>query len=172
MEMIEKERAEIFTEIEQSLRDKGFHITAVQLDRPWGGFCMIDENQTEQFAYMCFNGVDLKAMDPSTKITGKLLFVAPGKRLSWQYHLRRNEFWHVIKGNVGVVTSDTDEENAVQFLSKGNHIMLPALTRHRLVGLDQWSIVAEIWQHNDPLYPSDEDDIIRIQDDFDRETHI
>lgn len=168
MEIIEKERAKIFAEIRQALTDKGFHIAAVELGRPWGGFCLIDEKQTEQFAYMYFNDVDLKAMDPSTKITGKLLFVAPGKRLSWQYHHRRNEFWHIIKGDVGVVTSETDEENAVQFLSKGDHIMIPALTRHRLVGLDQWSIVAEIWQHCDPDHPSNEEDITRIQDDFDR----
>lgn len=168
--MIEKERAAIFAEIEQALTDKGFQITEVEMDRPWGGFCLIDDSQSEQFAYMYFNGVDLKAFDPSTRITGKLLFVAPSKRLSWQYHLRRNEFWYIIRGDVGVVTSETDEEHEVQFLSSGHHIMIPAGTRHRLVGLDKWSIIAEIWQHTEPEHPSDEDDIIRLQDDYNRET--
>ena len=40
--------------------------------------------------------------------------------------------------------------------------------RHRLIGLEGWGIVAEIWQHTDPENPSDEDDIVRLQDDFGR----
>jgi mannose-6-phosphate isomerase len=40
--------------------------------------------------------------------------------------------------------------------------------RHRLIGLDSWRIVAEIWQHTDLENPSDEDDIVRLQDDFGR----
>jgi len=40
--------------------------------------------------------------------------------------------------------------------------------RHRLVGLDGWGIVAEIWQHTDASNPSDENDIVRLQDDFGR----
>jgi hypothetical protein len=40
--------------------------------------------------------------------------------------------------------------------------------RHRLVGLDAQAIIAEIWQHTDASHPSDEDDIVRVQDDFGR----
>jgi len=40
--------------------------------------------------------------------------------------------------------------------------------RHRLIRLDSWGVVAEIWQHTDKEEPSDEDDIIRLQDDFGR----
>jgi hypothetical protein len=29
-------------------------------------------------------------------------------------------------------------------------------------------LVAEIWQHTDPDHPSNEDDIVRVQDDFGR----
>ena len=35
-------------------------------------------------------------------------------------------------------------------------------------GLDETSVVAEIWQHTDATHPSDENDIIRVQDDFGR----
>ncbi|NBV85915.1 MAG: phosphoheptose isomerase, partial [Verrucomicrobia bacterium] len=31
-----------------------------------------------------------------------------------------------------------------------------------------WGIVAEIWLHTDPSAPSDENDIIRLDDDFGR----
>ena len=50
----------------------------------------------------------------------------------------------------------------------GNFIQLDKGERHRLIGLDSWGIVAEIWQHTDPENPSDEDDIVRLQDDFGR----
>ena len=40
--------------------------------------------------------------------------------------------------------------------------------RHRLSGLDSWGIVAEIWQHTDAESPSNEDDIVRLEDDFNR----
>jgi len=37
-----------------------------------------------------------------------------------------------------------------------------------LVGLDADAIIAEIWQHTDAANPSNEDDIVRVQDDFGR----
>ena len=38
--------------------------------------------------------------------------------------------------------------------------------RHRLIGLDGWGIVAEIWRNTDIKNPSDENDIVRLKDDF------
>ncbi|NBC66802.1 MAG: hypothetical protein GVY07_14240 [Bacteroidetes bacterium] len=40
--------------------------------------------------------------------------------------------------------------------------------RHRLIGLQNWGVVAEIWQHTDSSDPSDEEDIVRLDDDFGR----
>jgi mannose-6-phosphate isomerase len=40
--------------------------------------------------------------------------------------------------------------------------------RHRLIGLETWGVVAEIWQHIDAAPPSDELDIVRVADDYDR----
>jgi hypothetical protein len=34
--------------------------------------------------------------------------------------------------------------------------------------LDKQAIIAEIWQHTDAAQPSDEEDIVRVQDDFGR----
>ena len=49
----------------------------------------------------------------------------------------------------------------------GDQIKLRQGERHRLVGLADYGVVAEIWQHTDEI-PSNEDDIIRVQDDFNR----
>ena len=40
--------------------------------------------------------------------------------------------------------------------------------RHRIIGTSEYAIIAEIWIHTDKDNPSDEDDIVRIQDDFNR----
>ena len=93
--------------------------------------------------------------------------VKPNVKLSWQYHNRRAEIWQVYNGTVGVVQSETDAENEMQTYSSGAQIKLNQGVRHRLVGLDDYGVVAEIWQHTDAV-PSDEEDIIRVQDDFGR----
>jgi hypothetical protein len=66
------------------------------------------------------------------------------------------------------VISDTDEQTPQQPLPLGSQVSLKQGERHRLVGVDEWGIVAEIWQHTDAAHPSDEDDIVRVQDDFGR----
>lgn len=35
--------------------------------------------------------------------------------------------------------------------------------RHRLIGLNNWGVIAEIWRHTDKENPSDEDDIVRLR---------
>ena len=96
------------------------------------------------------------------------MVVAPEKRLSWQYHHRRAEIWKLIGGIAGVVISNTDEQKEPQQLNIGDIIQLKQGERHRLIGLSGWGIVAEIWRHTDPSNPSDEEDIVRLQDDFGR----
>jgi mannose-6-phosphate isomerase-like protein (cupin superfamily) len=93
--------------------------------------------------------------------------VKPQVKLSWQYHNRREEIWQVYQGKVGVVQSETDIETEMKVYHIGSQLKLNQGVRHRLIGLDNYAVVAEIWQHTDKI-PSDEDDIIRVQDDFGR----
>ncbi|TXK48606.1 phosphoheptose isomerase [Pontibacter qinzhouensis] len=165
---LETEKLSIFKEIEQQLTEQGFTIDKQDPTRPWGGFFVINEEQAQQFADTYFDGLSVDSLRISGKLSPKILVVAPEKRLSWQYHHRRAEIWKVVKGTVGVVTSDTDEEGDVRTLNPGELITLNQGERHRLVGLKGWGILAEIWQHTDVELPSDEDDIVRVQDDFGR----
>jgi mannose-6-phosphate isomerase len=88
--------------------------------------------------------------------------------LSWQYHNRRAEIWQVYKGAAGIIRSDSDEENQMKIYNEGDQIILQQGERHRLIGLDDYCVVAEIWHHTDANHSSVEDDIIRVQDDFGR----
>jgi mannose-6-phosphate isomerase len=164
----EEEKQLLFQEQEQNLNESGFNIVQQDTTRPWGGFFVIDENQAKQFAEKYFEGIPVEELKISGKLSPKILVVAPHKRLSWQYHHRRAEIWKVLKGRVGVITSATDTEGDLQELEPGTLITLQQGERHRLVGLDSWSVLAEIWQHTDASNPSDEEDIVRVQDDFGR----
>lgn len=158
----------LLTEMEEELVGQGFIISEINNTKPWGGYFVIDENQTQQFAHRYFDASVTHALESQVKISGKILFIAPNKRMSWQFHDRRDEFWQVLIGAVGVVTSATDDEHAVEILEQGDKIQIKAGMRHRLLGMENWGVVAEIWRHTDPDNPSTEEDIVRIHDDFGR----
>ena len=146
----------------------GFTINSYDFERPWGGFLVIDESQAQQFLNKFFEGIDINTLRIGGKLSPKILIVKPQARLSWQYHNRRAEIWQVYKGSAGIIRSNTDTENEMKVYNEGDQIFLQQGERHRLIGLDDYSVVAEIWQHTDKNNPSDEDDIIRVQDDFGR----
>ncbi|HAA15939.1 MAG TPA: phosphoheptose isomerase [Cytophagales bacterium] len=154
------------TAIEEELTAQGFQFERKDLERPWGGFWAIDREQLDQFIRVYFQGIVEPQADQDR--SPKILAVAPQKRLSWQYHHRRSEIWRVVSGEVGVIKSDTDEQGPLQTYRPGDVIRLAQGERHRLVGLKDWATVSEIWVHTDPNHPSDEDDIVRINDDFGR----
>jgi len=158
---------QFFNGIRLELISLGFKITAADLERPWGAFYYIDERQAQAFADHFFNGLDVEDLRIEGKLSPKILMVKPKVKLSWQYHNRRAEIWQVYKGTVGVIQSETDVENEMQTYRSGAQIKLNQGVRHRLVGLDDYGVVAEIWQHTDAV-PSDEEDIIRVQDDYGR----
>ncbi len=158
---------EFYKTVKKELESIGFNITDSDLQRPWGGFFYVDENQAQDFSNYFFDGLDVNTLKIEGKLSPKILMVRPNVKLSWQYHNRRAEIWQVYQGTVGVVQSTTDIETEMKSYGPGNQIKLGQGIRHRLVGLDNYGVVAEIWQHTDSV-PSDEDDIIRVQDDFGR----
>jgi mannose-6-phosphate isomerase len=170
LEFFDKEtKLEIFNKVQGYLDSLKLRVVAKDFDRPWGGFFVIDESQAQEFATHFFNGIDSNQLKISGKLSPKILMVQPDTRLSWQYHHRRAEIWKLVAGVAGVVTSDTDVEGLVHELKIGEIVRLKQGQRHRLVGLSNgWGMIAEIWQHTDANNPSDESDIVRVQDDFGR----
>ncbi len=157
-----------FKKAKKILEQLNFEIVSQDTTRPWGGFYVINENHAQAFAKYFFPDEDVESLKITEKLSPKLLIVAPNKRLSWQYHHRRAEIWRCIAGKVEVITSLTNEEAVKQVLKVGDKIKLQQGERHRIIGLDDWGILAEIWQHSDVNNPSNEEDIIRLQDDFGR----
>ena len=162
------ERMEVFNDVQLELISRNFTIASKNETRPWGGFFVIDESQAQEFADAYFEGMNVEELKISGKLSPRILVIAPHKRLSWQYHHRRAEIWRILSGHVGVITSNTDEEGELMECKPGDLICISQGQRHRLVGLKNWAVVAEIWQHTDNQNPSDENDIVRLQDDFGR----
>lgn len=158
----------IFEHVAEYLHLQNLKIDKQDNTRPWGGFFVIKESDAEKFINLYFPNLTKEELKIAGKLSPKILLVEPEKKLSWQYHNRRAEIWNLIGGSAVISVSDTDIEQKTKHLKAGEIIHIKQGERHRLIGLETWGIVAEIWRHTDTNYPSDEDDIVRLQDDFDR----
>ena len=155
-------------EIEKEIKSFGFEITSKDFKRPWGGFLVISEEQAQEFADKFFDGINVQTLKIGGKLSPKILIVKPNSKLSWQYHHRREEIWKVFKGNVGISRSHDNNQSPIVKLYEGNQVKLEKGERHRLIGLDDYAVLAEIWQHTDPENPTDENDIVRLDDEYGR----
>ena len=156
-----------FNTVQAEIESDGFTVADKDFTRPWGGFLVIDEDEAQAFANKFFDGIDVETLRIEGKLSPKILIVKPAARLSWQYHHRRAEIWQVFKGTVGIIRSNDDTEGDLFEFEEGAQVKLAQGERHRLIGLTDYGIVAEIWQQTSDV-PSDESDIVRVQDDFDR----
>ena len=163
-----KDKEQVFESIEAKLKQSGISIQSKDMTRPWGGFFVIDQKSLTTFLSEYFDSEQLPSQIGNLTLSPKVLIVEPEKRLSWQYHYRRSEIWSVIKGPVGVIKSEDDSQGNLIIFNEKDQIELQEGERHRLVGLTDWGVIAEIWQHSDPDHPSDEEDIVRLEDDFGR----
>ena len=105
-------------------------------NRPWGSFERFTVNE---------------------KSTVKLVYVKAGKRLSYQYHNKRAEFWKVVCGQV-IVTINGKKKT----LFKGDMINVPLRAKHRIEAVKN-SVILEIAKG-----AFSEADIVRLQDDYAR----
>jgi len=90
----------------------------------------------------------------------KRIRVKPGKRLSYQYHNKRREEWIVVKGNLTIILDDDKV-----FRYPGESIHIPLGAKHRA-----WNETFEdvIFIEVQTGRYFGEDDIVRLEDDFDR----
>ena len=159
---------DIYKKISQKLKFHNLNILEKDLNKPWGGFFTIDDLDSQDFANIYFDGLDTDKIKITEKLSSKILIIAPNKRLSWQYHNRRSEVWKICNGEINVIKSHDDIERDMKLLKKNHLFKINQGERHRIIGTDNYAVVAEIWIHTDKDNPSDEDDIVRLQDDYNR----
>lgn len=164
-------KTEVIRTISQLLEHEGFTVVETNTDKPWGAYLRLQDSDAPRFIESFFPTVSLEEAqmgDPTASLSPKILFVDPELRLSWQRHARRAECWTFLTDGY-YHRSLTDEEGEKLDARSGDCVQFEAEERHRLIGGDVApTVVAEIWQHTDKTHLSDEDDIVRIQDDFSR----
>ena len=89
----------------------------------------------------------------------KIITVNPGEALSLQYHRNRDEFWVVLDSGLEITVGDK-----IWQTEKNEEIFIPRNAPHRLrcTGTKK-ARVMEIW-----IGESDEDDIVRLEDNYGR----
>jgi len=113
--------------------------TPARVHRPWGWY---------------------QTMDLGERFRVKRIQVAPGKKLSLQKHHHRAEHWVVVRG-----TAEVTRDGEVVLLRENESIYLPLGAVHRLA--NPGKIPVEIIEIQTGPY-LEEDDIVRIEDDFGR----
>ena len=96
------------------------------------------------------------------RYVGKLISIEPGKRLSLQYHERKDESVFVLSGVLRLHLENEAGELEVRDLSPGEHQRVRVGRKHRFEALDD---VVEVLEVSTPEL----DDVVRVSDDFGRE---
>ncbi len=90
--------------------------------------------------------------------TVKLLYIKKGEALSLQYHNKRDEYWKVIDGNPLIEIGELREHANI-----GDMFEIKNGARHRISATENNVIILEI-----STGEFDEDDIVRIEDKYNR----
>lgn len=91
----------------------------------------------------------------------KRITVNPGGRLSYQYHHKRSELWVIVQGTATITLND----NPAMDYRYGMYVSIPQGMKHRVENKgDEDLIFIEV---QTGTYFG-EDDIVRLQDDYDR----
>ena len=109
-------------------------------DRPWGSYYVLDE------------GVDYKV---------KRIEVLPKKRLSYQKHAHRAEHWFVVQGTAKVTLNGVEK-----LVNKGQAVDIPIGTAHSVENPASEELLVFVETQTGDYFG--EDDIVRIEDDFGR----
>jgi mannose-6-phosphate isomerase len=107
--------------------------------RPWGQFWVLADEETHKV---------------------KRIEVNPGGRLSYQYHHHRSEVWTVVSGMATVTLEDE-----THVYGPGEVIRIPLSAKHRVANTGEIPLVFVEVQLGTYF---GEDDIVRIEDDYER----
>ncbi len=168
----DRDKEQVLYELIRACESDGYVAVEVVTDKPWGAMVRFDTENADDFIAAFFPELDpheARLGRDDMELSPKFLLVTPGERLSWQLHHRRAERWVFLSEGGYYRSSDPDNPGELIVANVGEVVQFSTGECHRLVGIgEDYTLVAEIWQHSDPSHPSDEDDIVRLQDDYRR----
>ena len=90
----------------------------------------------------------------------KRIIVKPGQRLSYQYHYKRSECWVIVQGVADVTLNDKE-----YLFNTNNVVEIPTGTKHRVENKGSEDLIFIETQTGTYF---GEDDIVRLEDDYGR----
>ncbi len=108
--------------------------------RPWGSFYVIHDEKNYKL---------------------KRIEVNSGQRLSYQYHKKRSETWVIVEGEATVTV-----EGKIEKYNKGQTVIISTGAKHRVENNESNKLIFIEVQTGSYF---GEDDIIRLEDDYNRE---
>jgi mannose-6-phosphate isomerase len=111
-----------------------------RVDKPWGHELIWTE--TERYV-------------------GKLIVIEAGKRLSLQFHRRKDESIYVIDGRLRLHLEDADGVMRTEDLGSGAFRRIEVGRRHRFEAVERTSLIE--------VSTPELDDVVRLEDDYGRE---
>jgi len=80
---------------------------------------------------------------------GKLLFIQKDKKVSWHYHILKDETFYVQTGSIILVYSEQDDIEIANkiILNKGESFHIPRKLRHRMIALEDTELFEFSTQH-------------------------
>ena len=95
----------------------------------------------------------------------KRIYVKPNHRLSYQYHHKRQEAWTVVSGIARITIDGTTKDYGA-----GETVLIPLGAKHRMANPEDDKDMILIEVQTGTYFG--EDDIVRVEDDYDRpESH-
>jgi mannose-6-phosphate isomerase len=95
------------------------------------------------------------------RYVGKLIAIRAGRRLSLQYHERKDESIYVIRGRLRLHLEGDDGAMVVREMGPGEYSRVPVGRRHRFEAVEDVELIE--------VSTPELDDVIRVEDDFGRE---
>jgi mannose-6-phosphate isomerase len=92
---------------------------------------------------------------------GKVIVIETGRRLSLQYHERKDESVYVMSGRLRLHLEDDAGVMTVRELGPGDSARVPVGRRHRFEAAERVQLIE--------VSTPELDDVIRVEDDFGRE---
>lgn len=107
--------------------------------RPWGEYWVLEDSISHKV---------------------KRILVNPGGRLSYQYHFKRSEVWTVVDGKAIITLDGVEKEYKI-----GDVAIIPQGVKHRVENRTEKPLSFIEVQYGTYF---GEDDIVRIEDDYNR----
>ena len=120
----------------------------------------VDSELTELPATVCRPWGSYTTLNHGDGYQVKRITVAPGQKLSLQYHHKRAEHWVVVQGKANVQIGDDEFE-----ICTGEYSYIPLGEKHRITNISDTSFILIEVQLGEYL---GEDDIVRLADEYGR----